>query len=180
MRQRRSSAHRLRTSVEAMPRPVREAMLRGIDSNEIIVGAYVDNSSGGICPMLAAHRCGERTSFGTFARAWDQFTRADPRKPRHATRREVRALRSYLERSLGGDDVAGRPLAEAVRSVQASRRRRAEIEAREGGAVTIEELASAADVEEQPREQPSLRIRRRPGSEREGDDRSLHPLASGR
>ena len=86
-------------------------MLRGIDDNEIIVGAYVDNHSGGICPMLAAHRCGERTTFGTFARAWDQFTDADPKKPRPATRREVRALRSYLENSLVGDDISGRPWA---------------------------------------------------------------------
>jgi hypothetical protein len=163
-----------------MPRPVREAMLRGINSHEIIVGAYVDNYSGGICPMLAAHRCGERTSFGTFARAWDQFTRADPKKPRRASRREVRALRSYLERSLGGNDITGRPLAEAVRSVQSSRRNLAEREAREGGAVTIEELASAADAEEQLREQPPVRIRRRPRTQREGDDRSLHPLVTGR
>ena len=81
-----------------MPRPVREAMLRGIDANDIIVGAYVDNRSGGICPMLAAHRSGERTSFGTFARAWDEFTGA--RRARRATRREVRILRTYLEMSL--------------------------------------------------------------------------------
>ncbi len=134
-----------------MPRPVREAMLRGIDANEIIVGAYVDNSTGGICPMLAAHRHGERTSFGTFARAWDQYTHANPKKPRRARAREVRALRGYLERSLTGVELSGTPLAQEVREVQATRRRLAEAEAREDSGVTIEELladATAAAEEE--------------------------------
>ena len=62
----RSTACRLRT---------REAMLTGIRSHEIIVGAYSDRA-GGVCPMLAAHRCGGRTSFISFARAWDRFARA--------------------------------------------------------------------------------------------------------
>ena len=47
-------------------------MLRGIATNRIIVGAYVDRSSGGICPMLAAHRNGGRTDVAAFARAWDE------------------------------------------------------------------------------------------------------------
>ena len=114
-----------------MPLATREAMLRGIADAEIIVGAYVDNSTGGICPMLAAHRNGGRTNFGTFARAWDGFTRANPKRPRRATRREVRALRSYLERSLIGPDVAKTPLGREVRDVQASRRRLAEAAASE-------------------------------------------------
>ena len=81
-----------------MPRHSREAMLRGIDHNRIIAGGYADARSGGICPMLAAHRNGGRTDLGSFAIAWDFFTGA--RKPRRATRREVAALRSYLEASL--------------------------------------------------------------------------------
>jgi hypothetical protein len=161
-----------------MPRPVREAMLRGIDSNEIIVGAYVDNSSGAICPMLAAHRCGERTSFGTFARAWDQFTNANPAKPRRASRREIRALRSYLERSLMDADISGRPLGDEVRAVQKARRHRSEAEAQEGGALTLEELASAALDE--ARRDTTVRVSRRSGEEREDDDRRVHSLASGR
>ena len=70
-------------------------MLRGIAANRIIVGAYVDPSSGGICPMLAAHRNGGRTDLASFARAWDEYTGA--RRPRRATRREVAQLRSLLE-----------------------------------------------------------------------------------
>jgi hypothetical protein len=144
---RRSSAQRLRASVEAMPPATRAAMLRGIDENEIIVGAYVDNHSGGICPMLAAHRHGERTAFGTFARAWDQFTRADPKKPRRATRREIRALRSYLERGMIGGEISGTPLGNEVRDVQASRRRLAEAEAREGADRSVEQMLSEAQAE---------------------------------
>jgi hypothetical protein len=78
-------------------------MLRGIDTNRIIVGAYVDPESGGICPMLAAHRNGGRTSVASFARAWDDYTNA--RRRRRATRREVRTLRSLLEASLDLDPV---------------------------------------------------------------------------
>ena len=103
MRRRRDQAERLRTAVELLPRHTREAMLRGIDSNPIIVGGYTDGD-GGVCPMLAAHRNGGRTSFASFADAWDAFTGAGKR-PRRANRRELRALRTYLEMSLLEDDT---------------------------------------------------------------------------
>ena len=91
----------LRLAVERLPQHTKEAMLRGIETNRIIVGAYVDSQSGGICPMLAAHRNGARTSVANFARAWDTYTCA--KRPRRATRREVRTLRSLLEWSLDID-----------------------------------------------------------------------------
>jgi hypothetical protein len=94
----RRPADRLRRAVEAMPRHSREAMLRGLESGPIIAGAYADAGSGGICPMLAAHRNGGRTDLSSFARCWDFYTGA--RRPRLATDREVRTLRSYLEYSL--------------------------------------------------------------------------------
>ena len=72
-------------------------MLDGIGANEIIVGAYTDRD-GRVCPMLAAHRHGGRTSLAFFARAWDRYTGA--RRPRPATEREVRTLTSMLEASL--------------------------------------------------------------------------------
>jgi hypothetical protein len=97
----RDPARRLRLAVERLPRHTKEAMLRGIDTNRIIVGAYVDPESGGVCPMLAAHRNGGRTSVASFARAWDEYTNA--RRRRRATRREVRTLRSLLESSLDLD-----------------------------------------------------------------------------
>jgi hypothetical protein len=94
----RDPTRRLRIAVDGLPRHTKRAMLRGIESNRIIVGAYVDPRSGGICPMLAAHRNGGRTSVAGFARAWDEYT--DARRPRRATRREVGTLRSLLENSL--------------------------------------------------------------------------------
>ena len=89
-----------------MPVRTREAMLDGLDANEIIVGAYTDRR-GRVCPMLAAHRAGGRTSLATFARAWDRYTGAGKR-PRPATERELRTLRSMLEASLlyGGSELA--------------------------------------------------------------------------
>jgi hypothetical protein len=72
-------------------------MLAGINENEIIVGAYTDRD-GRVCPMLAAHRNGGRTSLASFARAWDRYTGA--RHPRPASAREIRTLRSMLEASL--------------------------------------------------------------------------------
>jgi hypothetical protein len=79
-------------------------MLEGIGANDIIVGAYTDRD-GRVCPMLAAHRHGGRTSLASFARAWDRYTCA--RRPRPATEREVRTLRAMLEASLMyADDVS--------------------------------------------------------------------------
>jgi hypothetical protein len=107
-------------AVEALPRHTKEAMLRGIDTNRIIVGAYVDSKSGGICPMLAAHRNGGRTSVASFARAWDDFT--DAKRPRRATRREVRTLRSLLEWSLGtASQLPAGSIAEAAAQIRAER-----------------------------------------------------------
>ena len=75
-------------------------MLDGIRSNPIVVGAYTDGK-GGICPMLAAHRHGGRTSFVSFARAWDEFART--KTIRRATEREVRTLENLLVASLAAE-----------------------------------------------------------------------------
>jgi hypothetical protein len=126
----RDPAQRLRLAVESLPRRTREAMLRGIDSNPIVVGAYVDRASGGICPMLAAHRNGGRTSLGSFARAWDRYTGA--KRPRLATRRELRTLRALLLSSLSGElDPASGSLAEAAARIRAERAEQAAREATE-------------------------------------------------
>ncbi len=101
-RQSRSSIERLRLAIDCMPVATREAMLHGIQSNErILVGAYVDEH-GGVCPMLAAHRCGGRTDFLSFAKSWDRFAREGARR-REATPREVRILIAQLQDSLAGD-----------------------------------------------------------------------------
>jgi hypothetical protein len=88
-----------------MPLETKRAMLDAIQVNSIIVGGYTDRS-GGVCPMLAAHRNGGRTSFASFARAWDKYTRAG-NTPRPARDRELRTLRTMLEASIAIDDVQG-------------------------------------------------------------------------
>lgn len=99
---RRRPARDLRLAIDCMPLPTRRAMLAGIDSSRIIVGAYTDRD-GGVCPMLAAHRRGGRTALATFARAWDRYTGA--RRPRPATNRELGALRSMLEASIALEET---------------------------------------------------------------------------
>ncbi|MEA2400991.1 MAG: hypothetical protein QOK00_1394 [Thermoleophilaceae bacterium] len=100
---RRRPARDLRTAIDCLPLHTREAMLDGIAAGRIIVGAYTDRQ-GGVCPMLAAHRNGGRTSLASFARAWDRYTGA-PRRPRPATPRELTALRAMLEGSIGVEEV---------------------------------------------------------------------------
>jgi hypothetical protein len=139
----RSRLDDLRLAIDCLPRRTRVAMLEGIDANEIIVGAYTDRL-GGVCPMLAAHRRGGRTNFISFAKAWDGFARV--KRPRRATDRELRILRTQLEASLMADEqivldgavAAHQALARDRRTREAqaagdwgflSRPRRAEVEA---------------------------------------------------
>jgi hypothetical protein len=100
---RRRPARELRIAIDCLPLQTRKAMLGGIEANRIIVGAYTDRQ-GGVCPMLAAHRNGGRTSLASFARAWDRYTRARGR-PRPATDREVNTLRVMLEASIMLDET---------------------------------------------------------------------------
>jgi hypothetical protein len=94
----RIEAERLRGVVECLPYETRVAMLEGLRRfDRIIVGAYTDRR-GGVCPMLAAHRCGGRTDYRSFARAWDRFTGA--RRSRRASERELRTLIAQLEASV--------------------------------------------------------------------------------
>src|SRR5215207_8969947 len=122
MRRQRRSAQDLRLAIDCMPRSTREAMLDGITSNKIIVGAYTDRS-GGICPMLAAHRHGGRTALASFARSWDRYTGAGGR-PRSATDRELRTLKAMLQASLYSEDSRS-DLTAAVTELKAAKERRA-------------------------------------------------------
>lgn len=112
----------LRRAIDCLPVATREAMLEGIRSSRIVVGAYTDDR-GGICPMLAAHRHGGRTTFLSFARAWDRFARA--RDVRHATRRELRVLEAHLTASLLAEQEPV-DLKAAIVEHEALKRRRAE------------------------------------------------------
>ena len=97
MRRKRYAIEDLRLVIDCLPVQTRVAMLEGIRSNDIIVGAYTTRD-GGVCPMLAAHRCGGRTSLISFAHTWDRFTGA--KRARRATERELRILTAHLEASL--------------------------------------------------------------------------------
>jgi hypothetical protein len=121
---RRSAIEDLRTAIDCLPVDTRIAMLDGIRRHDIIVGAYTDRR-GGVCPMLAAHRCGGRTNFLAFAHAWDRFTHA--RKARPATHREVATLVSHLQASLLADPAT--EFSTAIAEHQATSRERREREA---------------------------------------------------
>jgi hypothetical protein len=111
-------ARDLRTAIDCLPLKSRMAMLGGVESNRIIVGAYTDRS-GGVCPMLAAHRNGGRTSLASFARAWDRYTGVRGRKARPATDRELTTLRTMLEASIALDELP--TVADVVREAKAMR-----------------------------------------------------------
>jgi hypothetical protein len=112
-------ARDLRTAIDCLPLKTRKAMLGGVEANRIIVGAYTDRS-GGVCPMLAAHRNGGRTSLASFARAWDRYTGV--RRPRPATERELNTLRTMLEASIALDEMPA--VSEVVREAKALRAKR--------------------------------------------------------
>jgi hypothetical protein len=113
-RRRKATIDDLRLAIDGLPRHTKVAMLEGVRTNEIIVGAY--SSNGGICPMLAAHRAGGRTNFISFAKAWDRFALRDSRSraARRATERELRILTTHLEASLVSEQVGAPDLAAAV------------------------------------------------------------------
>ena len=113
----------LRRAIDRLPTTTRAAMLDGIRANRIIAGAYTDNR-GGICPMLAAHRNGGRTTLLAFARSWDAFARVRAGRVRRATRRELTILESQLTASLLASqhvDLAG-----AIADHEALKRRHAQ------------------------------------------------------
>jgi hypothetical protein len=118
---RRRPARDLRTAIDCLPLQTRKAMLEGVESDRIIVGAYTDRK-GGVCPMLAAHRNGGRTSLASFAHAWDRYTGVRRRRVRAATERELNTLRTMLEASIALDELPS--VSEVAREAQSRRERR--------------------------------------------------------
>src|SRR5689334_10674054 len=139
-------------------------MLEGIKTNRIIVGAYTDHR-GGVCPMLAAHRCGGRTSLASFAKAWDRYTKAGPRA-RPASERELRTLRAIPEASLAEAGYPQVVLGVEVSGVKEARREHAERAARSTGqglvaqilrrGRTVEEAADSVEAEAERSEEREL------------------------
>lgn len=117
----------LRRSIDVLPERTRRAMLSGVTSNTVITGAFSDGS--GVCPMLAAHREGGRTSVVSFPEAWDRFCGVHGRSiTRPATQEEVTVLRAQIEDSLGAgapelDTLLSDAISEHLAMVEARRHR---------------------------------------------------------
>ena len=148
-RQRRIEDQRL--AVECLPERTKIAMLEGIAANTIIVGAYTDRS-GGVCPMLAAHRHGGRTNLLAFAKAWDRFCGA--KRPRPATDRELAILRTHLEASMLG--VFREELEAAIADHQAAGRERRASEARQVGTEWLHDEPAAVKSPRETAREPEL------------------------
>jgi hypothetical protein len=165
--QRRATIEDLRQAVESLPRHTRVAMLTGITGNEIIVGAYATDD--GICPMLAAHRAGGRTSVISFARTWDRFAFRDSRKgrARRATERELLILKSHLEASLLEEEgpVTGLAAARADHMRLMARRSGDELPTATptGAPPSATPAADPSPGAGRAAEAPRTRLRRRPG-----------------
>jgi hypothetical protein len=93
----RQRAQELRAAVDRLPLVTRQNMLRGLDRNNIIVGAD-GNVHGGRCPMMAASVGSSKATGKPFARAWDAY--AGVRFSRPATRHELQTLRTMLQASI--------------------------------------------------------------------------------
>jgi hypothetical protein len=148
----------LRRTIDCLPLRTREAMLRGIREDDIIVGAY--QTRGGNCPMLAAHRRGGRTSFLSFARAWDRFAAA--RSPRRATARELRVLERNLEESIAVEHGTGGDLGSAIADHQARLRGRKAAEAARVGSDWLSEAVGRADELDLGDHAPGRELQQRP------------------
>jgi hypothetical protein len=117
----RGPAQELRGVIDRLPLGTRQAMLEGIRSNRIVVGGNVD-MSGGVCPMVAAHRRASARLGRAFGQAWDRYAHA--RLPRTASERELRTLHSMLEASIQIDSEAPVSLSAAISEHLALRARR--------------------------------------------------------
>jgi hypothetical protein len=100
MGQNAARAHELRAEVDRLPLATRRAMLEGIHTESIIVGAD-GNPRGGVCPIYATASPPSKKIGAPFARAWDRF--AGARLSRPASERELRTLRTMLETSIGSE-----------------------------------------------------------------------------
>ena len=89
----------LRRAIDVLPERTRQAMLVGLQNNTVITGAFTGGD--GVCPMMAAHREGGRTTCVSFPEAWDKFTGVYGRAiTRQATEYEVGILRMEIQASL--------------------------------------------------------------------------------
>src|SRR4051812_4603240 len=143
MRRKRYAIEDLRRAIDCLPVETRAAMLEGVRSNDIIVGAYTTRD-GGVCPMLAAHRCGGRASMISFAPPRGRVTQGKRGRP--AAGRGLRILTAHLQAS---------PLSRQLpplREVVLAHRTRLEHNAAEHGEIRrVEQAEKAEPVRPEPR-----------------------------
>ena len=146
----------LQQAIEALSVTTRAAMLEAVrcPATRLIAGSYVA-PGGGVCPLLAAHRCGGRTHDGstgvsTFADVWDRYTGASASEPRPIEQAERQMLEGLLVASLAR---------EQHRHEAAERRERRDREARgaiarvrAGRGARLEALLSAEGDQNRARE----------------------------
>lgn len=138
----RTRTERLRSAVDALPRPARAAVLEAARHDTIIAGAYVGTGAG-VCPMVAIHRRGIRTDANRFARAWDQFCGVAQGESREATERELTTLVAMVEASLLADEHVD--MRAAIADHRALRRERHDRDAVDLAAARAEHQALARD-----------------------------------
>ena len=115
-RRHRSSSpiERLRLAIDCLPgaRHARRCS-RACAATSASSSAPTPTSGGGVCPMLAAHRCGGRTDFLSFAKSWDRFARARAgsraRRPSASSRILVAQLEASLARPRASSSTARSP-----------------------------------------------------------------------
>lgn len=138
MGRRSAKANELRTAVDRLPLETRRAMLEGVQTNSIIVGAD-GNPNGGVCPIYATATPPSRRIGRPFARAWDRYTGA--RLPRPASERELRALRSMLETSI---ELETEPAVSLYAAIAAHKTSQARSEARSRAVAPVREPSRCA------------------------------------
>jgi hypothetical protein len=100
-------AHELRAAIDRLPLATRRAMLEGIQTESIIVGAD-GNPRGGACPLYAIPSPPSKRIGAPFARAWDRF--AGARLARPASERELHTLHTMLQTSIGAETESSSPV----------------------------------------------------------------------
>ena len=133
--------HELRAAVDRLPLATRRAMLHGIETEPIIVGAD-GNPRGGVCPIYATANPPSKKIGAPFARAWDRF--AGARLARPASERELRTLRTMLEASIGMDIEPAEPAVSLSAAIAAHKA----TQARNRAASTVSETRAASTVPE--------------------------------
>jgi hypothetical protein len=128
-------------------------MLVGLENNTVITGAF--SGGDGVCPMMAAHRAGGRTSCVSFPEAWVRFTGVYGRRiVRAATQYEVDILRGEIEASLVplpsllGAAIADHQASEEAHELQAAA---AAVQQPEVEPATVEQPPAEQQVGVEPR-----------------------------